>query len=54
MADRILKNPLFFTASVFLKSLLRVAVLAMVMGLGLLVYRLGKRKLRQALGQFQL
>lgn len=48
---RFLKDPLFFTASVFLKSPQRVAALAMVMGLCLLVYSLGQRKLRQALSQ---
>ena len=48
---RFLKDPLFFTSSVFLKSPERVAALAMVMGLCLLVYSLGQRKLRQALSQ---
>lgn len=48
---RFLKDPLFFTSSVFLKSPQRVAALAMVMGLSLLVYSLGQRKLRQALSQ---
>lgn len=48
---RFLKDPLFFTSSVFLKSPQRVAALAMVMGLCLLVYSLGQRKLRQALKQ---
>ena len=38
---RFLKDPLFFTSSVFLKSPRRVAALAMVMGLCLLVYNLG-------------
>lgn len=46
---RFLKDPLFFTSSVFLKSPERVAALAMVMGLCLLVYSLGQRMLRQAL-----
>lgn len=46
---RFLKDPLFFTASVFLNSTERVAALAMVMGLTLLVYSLGQRALRQAL-----
>jgi transposase len=46
---RFLKDPLFFTASVFLNSPERVAALAMVMGLCLLVYTLGQRALRQAL-----
>lgn len=48
---RFLKDPLFFTSSVFLKSPRRVAALAMVMGLCLLVYSLGQRLLRQALSQ---
>lgn len=48
---RFLKDPLFFTSSVFLDSIERVAVLAMVMGLCLLVYSLGQRALRQALKQ---
>lgn len=46
---RFLKEPLFFTSSVFVKSPKRVAALAMVMGLCLLVYSLGQRQLRQAL-----
>lgn len=46
---RFLKDPLFFTSSVFLNSRERVAALAMVMGLCLLVYSLGQRALRQAL-----
>ncbi|ABA20307.1 transposase, IS4 family [Trichormus variabilis ATCC 29413] len=48
---RFLKDPLFFTSSVFLNSPQRVAALAMVMGLCLLVYSLGQRTLRQALAQ---
>lgn len=46
---RFLKDPLFFTSSVFLKSPKRIAALALVMGLSLLVYSLGQRALRQAL-----
>lgn len=46
---RFLKDPMFFTSSVFLKSPERVAALAMVMGLCLLVYTLTQRALRQAL-----
>lgn len=46
---RFLKDPLFFTSSVFLNSTERVAALAMVMGLCLLVYSLGQTALRQAL-----
>jgi transposase len=48
---RFLKDPLFFTSSVFLNTPERVAALAMVMGLCLLVYTLGQRSLRQALAQ---
>jgi transposase len=46
---RFLKDPLFFTSSVFLKTPQRVTALAMLMGLCLLVYNLGQRALRQAL-----
>ena len=46
---RFLKDPMFFTSSVFLKTPERVAALAMVMGLCLLVYTLAQRALRQAL-----
>ncbi|WP_019505039.1 IS1634 family transposase [Pleurocapsa sp. PCC 7319] len=46
---RFLKDPLFFTSSVFLNTPRRVAALAMVMGLCLLVYTLGQRQLRQVL-----
>jgi transposase len=48
-----LKDPLFFTDSVFLKSPERVEALAMLMGLCLLVYTLAQRQLRQALNQSQ-
>ena len=48
-SHRFLKDPLFFTSSIFLKSPHRVAALAMVMGLCLLVYNLGQRSLRLAL-----
>lgn len=48
---RFLKDPLFFTASTFVKTPRRVAAIAMVMGLCLLVYALGERSLRQALTQ---
>lgn len=46
---RFLKDPLFFTSSVFVKTPERVAAIAMVMGLCLLVYALGERVLRRAL-----
>jgi transposase len=48
---RFLKDPLFFTSSVFLKSPKRIAALGMIMALCLLVYNLGQRQLRQALTQ---
>lgn len=48
---RFLKDPLFFAASVFLKSPERIMALAFVMALCLLVYSLGQRQLRQALQQ---
>ena len=44
-----LKDPLFFTDSVFLKSPERIEALAMVMGLCLLIYTLAQRQLRAAL-----
>jgi transposase len=46
---RFLKDPLFFTFSIFLNTPQRVAAMAIVMGLCLLVYSLGQRSLRQAL-----
>lgn len=48
---RFLKDPLFFTSSVFLKSRQRIMALAMVMALCLLVYTLAQRKLRNALSE---
>jgi transposase len=50
---RFLKDPLFFTSSVFLKTPRRIVALAMIMGLALMVYSLGQRQLRQALQQAQ-
>lgn len=44
---RFLRDPLFFTPSVFLKTPSRVAALALIMALSLLVYTLGQRLLRQ-------
>lgn len=46
---RFLKDPLFFTQSTFVNTPRRVAAIAMVMGLCLLVYALGERSLRNAL-----
>lgn len=48
-----LKDPLFFTDSVFLKSPERVSALGLLMGLCLLVYTLTQRQLRQTLSQSQ-
>lgn len=48
---RFLKDPLFFTSSVFVKSAERIMALTMMMGLSLMVYNLGQRQLRQALQQ---
>jgi len=50
---RFLKDPLFFTSSIFLKKPSRVQALALIMALTLLVYSLAERKLRQALDQQQ-
>ena len=46
---RFLKDPLFFTSTVFLNPRKRVAALAMVMGFCLLFYRLAQKALRQSL-----
>jgi len=48
---RFLKDPLFFTSSVFVKKPQRVEALALVMALTLLVYSLGQRQLRAQLAQ---
>ncbi len=48
---RFLKDPLFFTSSVFVKTPERVEAIAMIMGLCLLVYNLAQRKLRQELAK---
>lgn len=48
---RFMKDPLFFTASVFVKTAERVEAIAMVMAISLLVYTLAQRQLRQALEQ---
>ena len=50
---RFLKDPLFFTSSVLLKSPQRVMAVAMVMALSLLVYSLAQRQLRQALAAIE-
>ena len=46
---RFLKDPLFFTSSVFVKKAERVEAIVMIMGVCLLVYNLAQRKLRQEL-----
>ena len=46
---RFIKDPLFFTSSVFVKKLERVEAIGMIMELCLLVYSLAQRKLRQQL-----
>ena len=48
---RFLKDPLFFTQSTFVNTPRRVAAIAMVMGLCLLVYAVGERSLRTALAE---
>lgn len=47
---RFIKDPLFFVSRVFLKSAKRIMALAMIMTLALMVYSLGQRQLRRALG----
>lgn len=46
---RFLKDPLFFTSSIFVKNPKRVEALALLMALTLLVYSLAERKIRQSL-----
>ena len=50
---RFLRDPLFFTSSVFIKTPSRVAALAMIMALSLLVYTLGQRLIRRNLAEFE-
>jgi transposase len=50
---RFLKDPLFFTSSVFVKKPERVEALALIMALTLLIYSLAERKLRLALAEQQ-
>ena len=49
MGFRFLKDPLFFTSSLFLKKPSRIAGLLMVMTLSLMVYNIAQRKLRKEL-----
>ena len=46
---RFLKDPWFFTSSIFVKTARRVAALAMIMALSLLVYTIAQRMMRQNL-----
>jgi transposase len=46
---RLLKDPLFFAHSLFVKKPERIMALIMIMGLALLIYALAERLLRQAL-----
>jgi len=46
---RFFKDPLFFTSSVFVKKTQRVAALAFLMAVTLLIYTLAERKIRQTL-----
>ncbi len=48
---RFLKDPLFFASRLFVKLPQRVAALAMIMGLCLLVYSIGQRQLRSSLAE---
>lgn len=50
---RFLKDPLFFTSSVFVKKPERVEALALIMALTLLIYTLAERKLRANLAEQQ-
>jgi transposase len=46
---RFLKDPLFFADSLFLKNPERIETMMMLMGLCLLVYKIGERQLRATL-----
>lgn len=50
---RFLKDPLFFASRMFVKLPQRVAALAMIMGLCLLVYSIGQRQLRSSLAEVE-
>lgn len=50
---RFLKDPLFFASSLFLKKPGRIMALLMLMGLSLLVFSLGERKLRNWIKQVE-
>ena len=46
---RFLKDPMFFTDSVFIKSPQRIEGLGLIMALSLLVYKVAERQIRQTL-----
>lgn len=48
-----LKDPLFFADSIFLKTAERIEAMAMLMGLCLLVYKIGQRQLRLKLSELR-
>ena len=48
-----LKDPLFFVDSIFLKTSARIESMAMLMGLCLLVYKIGQRQLRLKLSELK-
>ena len=48
-----LKDPLFFADSIFLKTAERIETMAMLMGLCLLVYKIGQRQLRLKLSELK-
>ncbi|MGK7895285.1 MAG: IS1634 family transposase [Xenococcus sp. (in: cyanobacteria)] len=48
-----LKDPLFFADSIFLKTAERIETMAMLMGLCLLVYKIGQRQLRGLLSELR-
>jgi len=50
---RFLKEPVFFTSSLFVKKPCRIQGLLMVMTLALLIYSLAQRRVRQELAQQQ-
>ena len=50
---RFLKEPVFFTSSLFVKKPCRIQALLMVMTLALLIYSLAQRRVRQVLAQQQ-
>lgn len=49
---RFIKDPMFFTSSIFLKSPRRIVALVMIMALSLLVFSIGQHKIRSALKKY--